>query len=93
MIEEFRRYFDIGVFHSRERWFIQKLGKPDGEGKKFVISELRYLLKHAPWAVPSAVVRTGIKLAGYKIGQREQIISSSLKLKLSMNKGYWNTRN
>ena len=21
-IEEFRRYFDIGVFHSREKWFM-----------------------------------------------------------------------
>jgi len=89
VIEEFRRYFDIGVFHSRESWFIQKMGKPEGEGKKFVISELRYLLKRAPWVVPSAAVRTGMKLVGYKMGIREQIMPSSLKLKLSMNKGYW----
>ena len=90
MIEEFRRYFDIGVFHSREKWFIQKLGKPEGEGKKFVISELRYLLKHAPWVIPSAAIRTGMKLVGYKMGMREKVIPSRLKLKLSMNKGYWN---
>jgi len=89
VMEEFRRYFDIGVFHSREKWFIQTLGKPEGEGKKFVISELRYLLKHAFWLIPSAVVRTGIKLAGYKMGIREQNIPSRLKVKLSMNKGYW----
>ncbi len=88
-MEEFRRYFDIGVFHSRESWFIQKLGKPDGEGKKFVISEMRYLLKHAPWAIPSAAVRTGMKLVGYKMGMREQGILLNLKQKLSMNKGYW----
>jgi len=89
VIEEFRRYFDIGVFHSRESWFIQKMGKPEGEGKKFVISELRYLLKRAPWVVPSAAVRKGMKLVGYKMGMREQGILLNLKQKLSMNKGYW----
>ena len=89
MIEEFRRYFDIGVFHSREKWFIASLGKPEGEGKKFVLSELKYLAQHAPWLIPSAVVRTGLKLLGYKLGQREQGMPVWLKLKLSMNKGYW----
>lgn len=88
-IEEFRRYFDIGVFHSREKWFIESLGKPEGEGKKFVISELRYLLQHAPWLIPSAIVRTGLKLFGYKFGQSEKGMPLWLKRKLSMNKGYW----
>jgi len=88
-MEEFRRYFDIGVFHSREKWFIASLGKPEGEGKKFVLSELKYLAQHAPWLIPSAVVRTGLKLFGYKLGQREHSMSLWLKQKLSMNKGYW----
>lgn len=89
VMEEFRRYFDIGVFHSREKWFISSLGKPEGEGKKFVLSELRYLLKHSPWLIPSAIVRTGTKLVGYKLGQREVQIPLWLKRKLSMYKGYW----
>lgn len=89
MLEEFRRYFDIGVFHSHEKWFIESLGKPEGEGKKFVLSEISYLVKHTPWQIPSALIRTGLKLFGYKLGQREQSIPLSLKRKLSMNKGYW----
>lgn len=89
MIEEFRRYFDIGVFHSREKWFIASLGKPEGEGKKFVLSEIKYLTQHAPWLIPSAIVRTGLKLFGYKLGQREQDMPLWIKRKLSMNKGYW----
>lgn len=88
-MEEFRRYFDIGVFHSREKWFIDSLGKPEGEGKKFVISEMRYLLQHAPWLIPSALVRTGLKLLGYTLGQKEKDLPLWLKRKLSMNKGYW----
>lgn len=89
MLEEFCRYFDIGVFHSKEKWYLKIVGKAEGEGKKFVISEMRYLLKHAPWLIPSAIVRTGLKLLGYKLGQREQGMPLWLKRKLSMNKGYW----
>ncbi len=89
IMEEFRRYFDVGVFHSREKWFITSLGKPEGEGKKFVLSEMTYLAQHAPWLIPSAIVRTGIKLIGYKLGQRELGMPLWLKQKLSMNKGYW----
>jgi len=89
-VEEFNRYFDIGVFHTREKWFIASLGKPEGEGKKFVYSETLYLVRHAPWLIPSAIIRTGLKLLGYKLGQKEQNIPLWLKRKLSMNKGYWN---
>lgn len=89
MREEFERYFDIGVFHSRERWFINSLGKPDGEGKNFVFSEIKYLMVNAPWLIPSAIIRTGLKLIGYKLGQREQQLPLWLKRRLSMNKGYW----
>ena len=89
LFEEFRRYFDIGVFHSREPWFLNSLGKPEGEGKKFIFSEIRFLLRHAPWLIPSAIVRTGLKFLGYKIGQREQGMPLWLKRKLSMNRGYW----
>ena len=89
MMEEFRRYFDIGVFHGREFWYIELLGKAEGEGKKFVFSEISYLAKHASWLIPSALVRTGFKLLGYKLGQKEQGMPLWLKRKLSMNKGYW----
>jgi len=88
-IEEFDRYFDIGVFHSREKWFIESLGKAEGEGKKFVISELKYLVKQAPWLIPSAILRTAIKLIGYRIGQMESILPIQIKKHLSMNKRYW----
>jgi rhamnosyltransferase len=89
MTEEFRRYFDIGVFHSRENWFITAFGKPEKEGEKFVISELRYLYRHSPWLIPSSFLRTGLKLLGYKLGLRERDIPLWLKLQFSLNKGYW----
>ena len=87
--EEFRRYFDIGIFHSQEKWFIRLLGKAEGEGKKFVLSEFKYLLKKAPWLIPSAMLRTVVKLMGYKLGQMAHKLPSQIVKRLSMNKGYW----
>ncbi|NTU74316.1 rhamnosyltransferase, partial [Candidatus Roizmanbacteria bacterium] len=84
-----KRYFDIGVFLSREKWYTAACGKPEGEGNKFVLSEIKHLAKLAPWLIPSSLVRTGLKFLGYKIGQKEQYIPMWLKGKMSMNKGYW----
>lgn len=60
--QEFQRYFDIGVFHGRERWYLDLLGRAEGEGKKFVVSELRHLQKSGLFLIPSAIARTGCKL-------------------------------
>jgi rhamnosyltransferase len=89
IFEEFRRYFDIGVFHSREAWFINSLGKPEGEGKKFVISEWKYMLKYAPWLIPSASIRTVLKLLGYKLGLNESYVPLWVKRHISLNSRYW----
>ena len=87
--EEFRRYFDIGVLHSRESWLNEQFGSASGEGRKFVISEWRYLLKHAPHHIPSAIARTFAKYLGYKIGRRESRIAPKLKHRLGMNRQFW----
>ena len=87
--EEFRRYFDIGVLHARERWLIDQFGTASGEGRRFVLSELRYLAKNDPWRIPSALIRTLIKYAGYKIGRSESQIAPRIKSRLGMNREYW----
>jgi rhamnosyltransferase len=87
--EEFRRYFDIGVLHSRESWLNEQFGSASGEGRRFVLSELKYLLGHGPHQIPSAVARTFAKYLGYKIGRRESRIAPELKHRLGMNRQYW----
>ncbi len=89
LVEEFRRYFDIGVFHSREKWYINLLGRAEGEGRRFICSELAYLCRHSFWLIPSAFVRIVLKYAGYKLGQKEAGMRPDFKRKLSMNAGYW----
>jgi rhamnosyltransferase len=87
--EEFRRYFDIGVLHSRESWLNEQFGSASGEGRRFVSSEMKYLLGHGPQHIPSAIARTLAKYLGYKIGRRESRIAPRLKYRLGMNRQYW----
>ena len=90
MRQEFRRYFDIGVMHVREPWLLENFGRPEGEGARFVRSETAYLWKHAPQLLPSAWLRTLLKLAGYRLGRMESHLPLWLKRRLGMLRGYWN---
>ncbi|PWV65628.1 glycosyltransferase [Plasticicumulans acidivorans] len=87
--EDFKRYFDIGVFHSREPWLQDQFGGAEGEGARFVSSELKMLSRQAPWLIPSACIRTFLKFAGYKLGRSEKKLSPAVKKKLSMHHRYW----
>ena len=89
-LQEFKRYFDTGVFHSREAWIREKFGAAEGEGLKFVLSEANYLIEQGAWyLLPSAVIRTCLKYLGYQLGRKEQLIPNFVKKKLSMNSRYW----
>lgn len=87
--QEFRRYFDVGVLHAREPWIQESFGGAAGEGKRFVISELKYLLRHAPWLIPSALIRTVLKLLAYRLGKLEARLPVWLKKRLSMHRRFW----
>ncbi|HEX5235545.1 MAG TPA: glycosyltransferase family 2 protein [Silvibacterium sp.] len=88
-IEEFKRYFDTGVLHSREPWLLKEFGGASGEGLRFVKSELRYLWRNRPALIPLAFLRTATKLAGYKLGRVERKLGRSLKQRLSMHHRFW----
>lgn len=87
--EEFRRYFDTGVFHACEPWIQQEFGGAGGEGVRYIRSEFSYLLKNAPSWIPRALITNACKLAGYKLGRNYQKLPIWLRPKLSMYKSYW----
>lgn len=91
MLEEFKRYFDIGVFHSRENWLIEKFGKVEGEGVRYVLSELQYVRKISKWYLfPEVICRTIVKYLGYKLGLKEKMITKNIKPSMSMHRRFWN---
>lgn len=89
IVEEFERYFDMGVFHAREPWIRQRFGGAGGEGMRYVKSELRFLGLRRVHLWPSAILRNAAKLLGYKLGQQEASLPLRLKRKFGMYKRYW----
>jgi rhamnosyltransferase len=87
--QDFRRYFDIGVLHARENWLMKEFGGTSNDGGRFVQSEVRYLWQLHQLSLPSALIRTGLKLIAYHLGKRENRLSKRLKRHLSMNSGFW----
>jgi len=87
--EEFSRYFDIGVFHSRNLWLLNSFGQAESAGAKFVKSEIEFLISQNPFKLPEAIIRTGAKYIGYKLGRNEKKLSSKVKEHLSMQPYYW----
>ena len=87
--QEFKRTFDTGVMHARAPWLRDKFGAPEREGRRFVLSELRYLWDHDRGAVPIAVLRNCLNYIAYKLGRIERLLPLYVKLWLSMNSRFW----
>lgn len=91
--QEFGRYFDIGVFHSRERWIREKFGNAEGAGMEYVYSEIRNLF-HQPLCnriglLVEMILRDTAKFIGYRLGIKERYIPMMFKKMISMTKTYW----
>ncbi len=90
LAEEFKRYFDIGVFHQKEHWILDTFGKAEGEGNKYVKSEFNYLLKQDAYhKIPEFFIRNILKYFGYKLGRNYAYISKSFIKRLSMHANWW----
>jgi len=91
VLQEFKRYFDIGVFYeSMENWIIEEFGGAGKQGLNFFLSGLQYLNKdHNYHLYPEWIIRTLAKIIGYKLGANEKLLPSSLKKYLSMHRSFW----
>jgi rhamnosyltransferase len=90
LLEEFRRYFDIGTFYGREKWIAEAFGHAGGEGKRYVLAEMAALRQaNALHQIPEVVLRTLLKLLGYRLGYHERWLPVALKRKISMFSAYW----
>lgn len=90
LIQDFRRYFDVGAFHSMNLWYMDFLGKAEGEGMRFVRSEYEYI-KQAGITLPlfRLIIRNGARWLGYKIGRLQKYVPISICRYISFNKAFW----
>lgn len=89
-IEEFKRFFDKGVFYKAEDWIIKEFGKMGGQGLRYIISELSYLIKqrHYP-LIPQFFPRNILRFTGYVLGLNYKRLPRDICKKISMNKAWW----
>ena len=87
--EEFKRYFDTGVFHAREPWIKKNFGGAGGEGTNFAITEIKELLRDFPANIPVSILRNFVKWLAFKLGENERLIPVAAKKRMGMLKSYW----
>ena len=90
VLQEFKRYFDIGVFHQSERWIIDEFGKAEGEGIRYMQSLFAFLRRRKKYyLIPEGVLRNTLKYIGYKLGQHYDKLPASMIHTCSMHANYW----
>ncbi len=88
--EDFRRYFDIGVFHAGQSWMLARFGTPTGAGKRYVRSEISLLIRRKKYRLlPESMLRNLAKFAAYNLGKRYTLLPRRLSMRLSMNRRWW----
>jgi rhamnosyltransferase len=87
--QEFQRMFDTGVFHADNAWLRHEFGSAEGEGMRFLRSQLGYLLKRSVWRLPQALWRSALKLLAYRLGLVSRFLPLGLKRHCAMHKAYW----
>jgi rhamnosyltransferase len=90
IVQDFKRYFDIGVFHVDQAEQLMKFGGPGGAGRKYVKSEMAMLIAEKRYLLlPESCLRNCGKLLAYNLGKRYRILPRRLAQRLSMNSRWW----
>ena len=88
--QDFKRYFDIGAFHALEWGLLSAYGAPTGAGKRFVRSEIAFLLARKQYMlIPQSLIRNGLKWVAYILGRRQSRLPRSLARAFSMHSRWW----
>ncbi len=91
--QEFKRYFDTGVFHAESQSILKDFGGVGGEGMRLLRAQLKLsegLLGFAKWVfVFDVIARNALKYIAYQLGRHHYYLPLMLKKHLSMFKGHW----
>lgn len=67
--QDYMRSKDIGEFHKNESWILEIFGQPEKEGLRFVVQEVKFLLKNYKfYYLPLAFLHNFVKMLGYRYG-------------------------
>ena len=89
LVQIFRRYFDIGVFHASEATLLRGIGKPDKEAWVYVRSLIKYLNQRRKRLLWLAALQTLVKLIGFRVGKWYHYLPAQWCQTISLQKAYW----
>lgn len=93
LLEEFSRYFDIGVFHSMEYWVLKAFGRPEGEGVRIALDQIRFCMSRGrPDFAIRSIAMSGAKFLGYKLGSQHARLGANWSRRLAMHKGFFRNK-
>ncbi|EKJ99826.1 glycosyl transferase, group 2 family protein [Rhodopirellula baltica SH28] len=87
--QEFQRYFDTGYVRGETPWVNRLVGQAEGHGAGFVRALVTQVTKTAPWKLPYAIMQSGAKWIGYRLGSIGPRLPESICLVASAQKHYW----
>lgn len=91
--QDFRRYFDMGIFHRNEKWLLREFGKAEGHGLKYIKSEFAFIKKKKRLdLLPEFILRIFVKYFGYKLGRHYVCLPDCLNKIFSLNRSWWEQR-
>lgn len=90
MGEDFRRYFDMGVFHRRESRLLEQFGTAEKEGMRYLAEELWTIISgRSVVYLPQWCGRTLMKFLGYFLGKRYVHLPCAVAVWCSLNRRWW----
>lgn len=89
LAQQFRRYFDIGVFHQQASEVL--IGaKTGGEGLRFVLKQTQTLVAQKAFGPALyGLLEAAAKWGALQLGKNHRRLPLQLKKKLSMHPGFW----
>ena len=88
--QDFKRYFDMGVFHKNEDWLLTEFSRPQSEAVKYIKSEIKFLWKQNKLILlPELILRNTMKFLGYTLGFKYAFLPKSISKILSTNRHWW----
>lgn len=93
LLQEFRRYFDIGVFFACEPWIKESFGAAESEGKKAIVAQAKRIMRHSIWYLPSFALRIFVRAISFKLGSNYTKLPLNLVRRISAQKQFWHKNN
>ena len=88
-MQQLKRNFDLGVSQAQFPELFNRVSS-QSEGIRMIRGMLGILLKKNEYdKIPSVIINSAFKLAGYKLGKAYKKLPQWLIMKLTMNRNYW----